>query len=145
MRGPLTCLLALAGGVYLLTRGDMQRPPVFTAAQAASGRIEIEKNSFGACTDCHTTALTERTGDSRELPPLASLSEDYQKLIKGNGGPRTTSALIKEFDDRFRSLTVDTRLNLIAYILQRNAAQPGPRPLTAETDISIASLLPGRW
>jgi hypothetical protein len=135
----LTGLLAFSGSICFLPGPVAQQRFVFTAEQAAAGKIEIEKNAFGACTDCHATALTGRSGDSRELPPLASLSEDYQKLIKGNGGivppfvgadflakwgPRTTQHLIKEFDDRFRSLTLDTRLNLIAYILQRNGAQP---------------------
>jgi len=152
----LTGFLAFAGSICFLPGPVAQQRFVFTAEQAAAGKIEIEKNAFGACTDCHATALTGRSGDSRELPPLASLSEDYQKLIKGNGGivppfvgpdflakwgPRTTQHLIKEFDDRFRSLTLDTRLNLIAYILQRNGAQPGPRPLTAETDATIAQLV----
>jgi hypothetical protein len=151
--------VVVAGGDYLLAGTDTEHTRVFTAEQAAAGKIEIAKNSFGACTDCHATGLTGRTGDPRELPPLGSLSADYQKLIKGNGGivppfvgadfvakwgRRTTQDLLKEFDDRFRSLTLDTRLNLIAYILQRNGAQPGPRPLTAETDVPIAQVLPIR-
>ncbi|HET9833689.1 MAG TPA: hypothetical protein VFP91_18335 [Vicinamibacterales bacterium] len=151
----LTGFLAFAGSIYLLPGPDAEQRLVFTAEQAAAGKIEIQKNAFGACTDCHATGLTGRTGDSRELPPLASLSEDYQKLIKGNGGivppfvgpdfvakwgPRTTQHLLKEFDDRFRSLTLDTRLNLIAYILQRNGAVAGSQPLTAETDVTIAQL-----
>jgi hypothetical protein len=146
----------LAGSAYLLAGTDAEHPLVFTAEQATAGKIEIQKNSFGACTDCHATGLTGRTGDPRELPPLASLSDDYQKLIKGNGGivpplvgadfvakwgRRTTQDLLKEFDDRFRSLTLDTRLNLIAYILQRNGAKPGTRPLTSATDVTIADLL----
>ena len=149
-------LAVLAGSAYLLAGTDADHTLVFTAEQAAAGKIEIQKNSFGACTDCHATGLTRRAGDPRELPPLASLSDDYQKLIKGNGGivppfvgadfvakwgRRTTQDLLKEFDDRFRSLTLDTRLNLIAYILQRNGAKAGPSPLTAETDVTIADLL----
>jgi len=152
----LTGLLAFAGIVFLSAGPDAERSLAFTAEQASAGQIEIQKNAFGACTDCHATALTGRTGNPREVPPLSSLSADYQKLIKGNGGivppfvgpdfvakwgRRTTQDLIKEFDDRFRSLTVDTRLNLIAYILQRNGAVAGSRPLTVETDVTIAQLL----
>jgi hypothetical protein len=50
---------------------DGSRPSVFTAEQAAAGKIEIHKNAFGACTDCHTPTLTGRKGAPGELPPLA--------------------------------------------------------------------------
>ena len=136
------------------------RPSVFTAEQAASGKIEIQKNAFGACTDCHTTALTGRKGAPGELPPLASLREDYRTLIKNNGGivppfigpefmakwgPRTTQDLIKEFEDRFAppgsDMSPETRLNLIAYILQANGAPAGSQPLTMATDVRLGSII----
>ena len=140
-----------------------QRAPrvaVFTAEQAASGKIEIQKNAFGACTDCHAATLTGRKGAPGELPPLDSLSADYQKLVNGNGGivppfvgpgfvqkwaPRTTQDLIKEFEDRFAPpgsrMTRETRLNLIAYILQANGAAAGTQPLTPETDVPLKDVV----
>ena len=63
-----------------------ERVAVFTAGQAAAGKIEIQKNAFGACTDCHATTLTGRKGAPGELPPLDSLSESFQQLVNNNGG-----------------------------------------------------------
>lgn len=149
----LTASLCLSAG---------QRTPqiaVFTAGQAAAGKIEIQKNAFGACTDCHATTLTGRRGAPGELPPIASLSADYQKLVNGNGGivpafvgpdfvqkwgPRTTQDLIKEFEDRFATsgVATETRLDLIAYILQANGAAAGTQRLTAETDVPLRKVVP---
>ena len=95
------------------------RPAVYTAAQAEAGRTEILNNKFGNCTLCHTAALTGRmgTGDASELPPVSSLSEDFQKLIIGNGGKvpalvgpafisrwssRSTQDLFREFQGALR-------------------------------------------
>jgi hypothetical protein len=136
------------------------RPAVFTAAQAGAGKIEIQKNLFGACTDCHTTALTGRKGKPGELPPLASLRDDYQTLINNNGGlvppfvgpefiakwgPQSTKDLSVEFEMRFAPpgsrMSQDTRLNLIAYILQVNGARAGGTPLTLDTDVKIGALI----
>ena len=136
MRRLLLALIALAS-VSLAADGP-DRPAVFTPEQATAGKILIRQNLFGNCTDCHATALTGRNGSPGELPPLESLRDDYQKLVKGNGGivppfvgpdfvakwgPRSTQALIKEFEDRFNPpLTTEARLNLIAYILEINGA-----------------------
>jgi hypothetical protein len=75
----LLVILALTGAAQ-----SPDRPAVYTTQQADAGRIKV--NSFGVCTDCHTTALTGRNGDPGELPPLSSLSEDNQKLINNYGG-----------------------------------------------------------
>src|SRR5438046_263135 len=79
-------VFVLLAGTGLSAGQRTERVAVFTAEQAASGKIEMQKNAFGACTDCHTTALTGRKGAPGELPPLDSLSEDYQKLVRNNGG-----------------------------------------------------------
>ena len=55
---------------------------------------------------------------------------------------RTTKDLSKEFQDRFGVLSEETRLNLIAYILQSNGALAGMRPLTMATDVQIRNLAP---
>src|SRR5215468_4700583 len=92
---------------------------VYTREQAEAGRLALTANAFGACTDCHTTGLTGRRGDTGELPSLSSLSEDYQKTINNYGGKvpalvgpdflkrwaaRTTRDLNREFRDRFGNL-----------------------------------------
>jgi len=149
----------VCGGALARVSGQAAAPRVFTAAQADAGRIAIQQNSFGACTDCHGTSLTGRTGDPAERPLLASLPADYQKLIQGNGGrvpafvgpsftarwgTRSTKALIDEFEKRFAPpasrLSAETRLELIAYILQANGAEPGTQPLTMSTDAEIRAL-----
>ena len=140
--------------------GTPERPAVFTATQAASGKIEIQKNLFGACTDCHATSLTGRTGKPGELPPLASLSDDYQTLINNNAGvvpalvgpefrakwtSRSTKDLIDEFEMRFAPpgsrMSLETRLNLIAFLLQANGGKPGAQPLTLSTIAPLAQIL----
>jgi hypothetical protein len=155
-----TALFVLAGGVGLAAGQRAERVAVFTAGQAAAGKIEIQKNAFGACTDCHATTLTGRKGAPGELPPLDSLSENFQQLVKNNGGivppfvgpdfvqkwsPRTTQDLIKEFEDRFAPpgsrMSRETRLNLIAYILQVNGAAAGTQPLTPETDVPLRKVV----
>jgi cytochrome c553 len=132
-------------------------PAVYTPEQAEAGRLALKTNSFGACTDCHTTALTGRNGEVGELPSVSSLPEDYQKMINVYSGKipalvgpeflkrwaaRTTKDLSKEFQERFGDLREETRLNLIAYILQANGALPGTQPLTAATDVQIRNLAP---
>jgi len=161
MRRLLVILAVIAAArVSTLIGQTPDRAVVFTAGQAAAGRIEIQKNSFGACTDCHATSLAGRTGAADELPPLNSLPEDYQNLIKGNGGRvpdlvgpmfrtrwggRSTKDLIAEFQLRFAPpgsrLSEETRLNLIAYILQANGASPGTQPLTLATDVEMRAVI----
>ena len=154
-------VVVLAGAVPTLVGQAPGRPAVYTAEQAAAGLVELKKNTFGACTDCHTTSLTGREGDVAELPPVSSLPGEYQNLINGNGGKvpalvgptfvtrwaaRTTRNLSTEFLERFgprtAHLSEETRLNLIAYILQANGALPGTQPLTMTTDVEIRTVLP---
>jgi hypothetical protein len=149
----------LVGGVSTLLVRAQDRPAVFTAEQAAAGRIEVEKNSFGDCTACHTTALTGRHGDPSELPPLSSLKESDRQLILGNGGNvpplagpgfiirwgrRSTKDLNREFEERFAPpsgrLTPETRLDLIAFFLQSSGAVAGSDSLTLTTDVEIRTL-----
>jgi len=135
------------------------RESVFTAKQAETGRTEIQKNSFGACTDCHSSNLSGRIGTSDELPPLDTLTAEYQKLIRGNGGrvpalvgpsfrtrwvARSTKDLSQEFLERFGHVSEETRLNIIAYILQQNGAASGTQPLTMTTDVEIRKLFTDR-
>jgi hypothetical protein len=143
-----------------LATGDAARPAnappaVYRAAQAAAGRQALQNNAFGACTDCHTMALTGRKGADGELPPLGSLPAGVQQTIR-NGGTipplvgaeflrrwtsRSTMALTAEFRRRFAdTLSVETRLDLVACILQMNGAAAGAQALTMETDVEIGRL-----
>jgi hypothetical protein len=150
----LVILAVVFVGVSTTRAGQATDGAVYTPEQAEAGRLALKTNSFGACTDCHTTALTGRNGDVGELPPLTSLSEDYQKTINvyrkvpalvgpeflKRWGARTTKDLSKEFQERFGDLSEETRLNLIAYILQANGALSGTRPLTVATEVQIGNL-----
>lgn len=161
MRRHQAILAVLSAGVVSTLVGRAQdRPSVFTAEQAAAGRIEVEKNSFGDCTACHATALTGRHGDPGELPPLSSLKESDRQLVLGNGGNvpplvgpgfvarwgrRSTKDLNREFQERFAPpsgrLSPETRLDLIAYFLQSSGAIAGSKSLTLDTDVEIRTLI----
>jgi hypothetical protein len=132
-----------------------EQPGVFTTQQAEKGRAEILKNSFGTCSDCHTTALTGRTGEPGELPELSSLKEDARNTINvyrtvpalvgtkflARWSDRSTKDLTQEFQGRFNGpLSEETRLDIIAYLLQLSGAKPGAQPLTMTTDVKIGSL-----
>lgn len=157
---PVTCSVAWVVSLATITGQAPDRPAVYTADQAAAGLREVQNRSF-ACTDCHTTALTGRTGAAGEFPVLGSLSDDYRKLIEGNGGRvpplvgpqfmtrwagRTTKDLVAEFQRRFEppmsQFSEEARLNMIAYILQANGALAGRQPLTTATDVTIRALVP---
>jgi hypothetical protein len=135
------------------------RQSAFSAKQAETGRMEIQQNSFGACTSCHTSTLTGRSGNPDELPPLNTLKKDDQELILRYGGrvpalagqafrtrwaTRSTKDLTEEFLGRFGQVSEETRLNIIAYILQQNGAVSGTQPLTMSTDVEIRTLFPGQ-
>jgi len=153
----LILAVVFAGVSNTRARQATDRPAVYTPEQAESGRLALKTNSFGVCTDCHTTALTGRNGDDGELPSVSSLRQDYQETIKNYGGKipalvgekflmrwanRTTKDLSREFQERFGDLQEETRLNLIAYILKANGALPGTQPLTAATAVQIRNLAP---
>ena len=153
----LVILAVVFAGVSTTRAGQATDwPAVYTPEQAEAGRMALKTNSFGACTDCHTAGLTGRNGDVGDLPSVSSLPENYQQTINVYGkvpalvGPeflkrwatRTTKDLSKEFQERFGNLREETRLNLIAYILQANGALPGTQPLTVVTDVQIRNLAP---
>lgn len=145
-------LIAVASSLILF--GQVTAPRVFTAAQAEAGKTEVRTNKFGDCSSCHAATLGGRVGDPGELPAVSSLPADAQEMIRKYGtipalvgptfrakwGARTTKALVDEFKGRFGNLSEETRLNLIAYILQSNGGKPGTQPLTADTDVEIHAL-----
>jgi hypothetical protein len=113
------------------------------------------------CGQCHTNSLTGRKGDSDELPPIGSLSASYQKFIGPRGfvaplagkvfldrwGQKTAAELIARFQEtvddpyfKFQDMTAETTVNITAYVLQVNGAQPGAQPLTRSTNIIVNSI-----
>jgi hypothetical protein len=152
---PIVVAVVLGFSFSMRAQEPTDQPTVYTMAQAAAGRMEIQTNSFGACADCHTTTLTGRDGERGELPPLSSLPDDLQKTIRNAGGKvpalaganfmarwgaRTTKDLSSDMQRRFNVLSEDTQLNIMAYILQANGALPGTQPLTRATDVKIGTL-----
>lgn len=160
-RALVASILLLAGSGFLA--GQSAAPlAVYTAEQATRGKIAIKTNAlatkqgFGPCSDCHAENLTGRVGDPAELPPLASLNPGEQKdIAKVRGrvpdlvGPafrarwanRSLQSLIVNLKDRFApTLSDETRLDILAYLLSENGFRPGPEPLTMETDVPFRLL-----
>ena len=138
--------------VWIVAIGITQAQPVFTAAQAAAGRAAYE----ASCTKCHTEALTghDGTGEIPELlkpykgkiPPLAGTNAAFDPFLL-TWGARTTDALVERVQSATRAFPppgarVDDELfvNLTAYILQRNGAQAGGKPLTTATSREIRAV-----
>jgi len=101
------------------------------------------------------TALTGRTGEPDELPPLSSLDLVLQKNIQNSGripplagpkfmvawGARTTQDLMNRIKQAAGQDEPEaTSVNLTAYILQMNGAKPGASPLKAQTAIEIEAV-----
>ena len=150
--GILTAVGVLWSTLAALSLESKKFVTVYTAEQAAAGEQAVQNNAFGRCSDCHANGLAGRNGDPNELPPLSSLSESTQTLIRNVGkvpqlrgpefmkrwGTRSTKALSAEMRGRFAGpLSEETRLNIMAYILRLNGALPGTQPLTESTDVLI--------
>jgi len=154
----ITVLTALAGFGFGLLIGQETAPaPVFSAAQADAGRTEY----LSTCVKCHTDTLRGRNGDPGEMPPVSSLPEDMQKMIRDrNGkvpplagpyflarwGARSAGDLSQRIKEAIGGFPPDgtndqTFLNVTAYVLQVNGARPGAQPLTATTATEVNSLL----
>jgi mono/diheme cytochrome c family protein len=150
----------IAGILFLgcLILSAQQPPAVFTAAQAEAGRQVYART----CSQCHTSSLLGRKGDSGERPPLSSLTPTYQKFIGPRGfvapltgptfierwGAKSASQLIARFQEtvddptlNFQDMGGEATVNLTAYILQVNGAQAGAQPLTRSTEASVLSLV----
>src|SRR5262245_43856423 len=131
-------------------------PAVFTAAQAESGRLAYEKT----CGKCHTPTLTGRNGDAGELPPLDSLSPDYQAFIQkfgpvpalagkafiGRWKDRTLAQVVARFQEGVNAfppdgMTGETAVEITAYALKVSGAKPGDAPLTRSTSATVASII----
>jgi alcohol dehydrogenase (cytochrome c) len=126
----LVTSLALIGSAQ--QGGAPAAPGPFTAAQADQGRTDYEAN----CAACHGA-------DLMGVPPLAG-----QAFI-GGWSSRSTRQLFEQIkssmpSDRPGTLSDQTYLNIVAYILQVNGRAPGNQPLTATTDVPIGGAAAGR-
>src|SRR4051812_829099 len=109
--------------------------PVFTAAQAASGRAIYDTN----CSACHG-ANFEGSGDA---PALSG------GTFRLKWGPKMVSELFGVILQTMPptnpgSLGEGAALNVTAYILQRNGAQPGQQALTAGATTVINTVATGQ-
>jgi hypothetical protein len=122
----MTTCTALGCGFFVLAA---QQAAVFTAVQAAAGKVAFEKT----CADCHTDSLIPPAGSN--VPPLAGAT------FLTKWGVRTT----KDLSDRIKLATgpddQDKSLILMAYILQFNGARPGTQELTPATTVEIRSIV----
>jgi len=162
VRTTLACVFVIVVGMSVVARqGD--RPAVYTAEQAARGKVAMRANvmaagdNFGACSDCHSEGLGGRTGSPGEQPPVASLKPNLQRTIADAGGRipdlvgpafrarwanRSVKDLSLNFKDRFAmgGLSEDTRLDILAYLLSENGFPAGAEPLTMSTDVPVRLL-----
>ncbi len=149
-------LLVIAACGFLTLTGQETAPAVFTAAQAAAGKVEYQND----CHNCHTDKLTGRIGDPSELPALSSLEAGQQKMIQGYGGKvpalagprfltRWGAKTTKDLSTRIREaagLDEQRYLNITAYVLEFNGARPGSQALTKDTAVEVQSLIwPSKW
>ena len=132
---PFFAALGTAALAVAAAQQPPQRPAIFTAAQADSGRAIYNQ----ICSACHGQDF-EGTGDS---PPLAGGTF----MIKW--GPRMVSELFGHSLQTMPptnpgSLGETAGLNVTAYILQANGAQPGSQPLTAASTTRINTIATGQ-
>lgn len=143
-------------GATSIIAGQADRVAVYTAEQAARGKVAVKANAFGVCSDCHAEGLTGRIGSSQERPLLESLLPELQKQIanfrgrvpdlvgpafRTRWGNRSIEDLSVNFEKRFAfALSEETRLDILAYVLQENGFRAGHEPLTMATDVPFRSL-----
>ena len=148
VRSALACALLILAGVSGVA-GQAGRTAVYTAEQAARGKVSERDNAmaagkgFGACSDCHGEGLTGRVGDPDERPAVASLKPGVQAEIAKNGGripdlagsniPGTLRQIapskdltVKRSQGSFSRALEEMRLDILAYHpVQRTAIAPG--------------------
>ena len=148
----VTAACALLALTPEVTAEDTVPPAVFTAAQAAAGKAEYQKD----CHNCHTDKLTGRAGEPGELPALTSLDAGAQKTIQSYGGnvpalagpkfmarwgAKTTKDLSARIMEASGPDDEQRYLNLTAWILEFNGARPGTQALTKDTAVEVKSVV----
>lgn len=154
-RATILASLILGSGLFVLT-AQRPAPAVFTAAQAEAGRVAYENT----CGKCHTPSLLGRKGEPGELPPVGSLSKEYQDFIGPHGfvpplagktfierwGSKTAGQLISRFQETVDSFGLEGSdkeftVNITAYILLVNGAKAGTQPLHRSTEAVVREII----
>jgi hypothetical protein len=145
----LVAVVLASCGLVVLTGQPASPPAVFTAAQAAAGRVAYE----ASCAKCHTETLQGRDGTGEipdflqdyagKIPPLAGANAAFPPFLT-KWGPRTTRDLYNRIQEATRGFPPPDRklseklgLDLTAYVLQMNGAQAGEHALTPATAVEI--------
>lgn len=114
----------------MLLVAQQPRSPVFTPEQAEAGRAAYAKH----CASCH---MPDLSGDN-ERPPLVGAS------FMTTWGSRSIKEFLAYMSGAMPygapALDADTYVSLTAYILRSNGASAGNQPLSAATDVAIASV-----
>jgi alcohol dehydrogenase (cytochrome c) len=129
-RSLLQLAAVVTSGIVLAAGQQAQPTGPFTAEQAIAGRGAYQEN----CAACHGV-------DLRGLPPLAGAE------FMGPWSSRTTRDLFGLIQttmpsDRPGALSIETYLNIVAFILQSNGRTPGTQPLTAAAEARIGTGAP---
>ncbi|HTB20963.1 MAG TPA: PQQ-binding-like beta-propeller repeat protein [Bryobacteraceae bacterium] len=124
-----------ASGAMLLRAQRTEAAGPYTAAQAAAGRATYEAN----CSGCHAADLTG----------LNSASALAGGLFLSSWGDRTTADLIAFLEGAMPpgnpgGLGEPAYVNVTAFILNFNGAQPGTVPLSAAAKVVIRSVATGQ-
>ena len=123
-----TLVIVFASGMLLAAQ--QPRSPIFTPEQAEAGRAAYARH----CASCH---MPDLSGDN-ERPPLVGAS------FMTTWGSRSTKEFLAYMSGAMPygapALDADTYASLTAYILRSNGASAGDQPLSASTDVVIASV-----
>src|SRR3954462_2763758 len=120
--------IAAIGGWHALAQ-TAAKPGPFTDAQAQAGQAAYTQN----CAKCH---------DSGEAPPLTGAGF---LNVWGNRTTRDLFARVKDTMpvDNPGSLSNETVVPIIAYLLKNNGVAAGPTAFTPTTTVAINSIAPG--
>ena len=137
-RAPMPALVVIVGviGVGVTTSSAGQTPAagIYTADQAQAGRAVYEQE----CAPCHQSNLQ----GSFEAPPLAG--ESFLRFW-GDLSPRDLFDRIRTSmpPEQPGALGAGAYLGVVAYLLQANGAPAGRNELSAETRVTITSVVTG--
>lgn len=128
---------------------------VFTAAQAASGKVAVESS----CGICHLQSLRGRVGNDDELPAMSALPVAFQKFVATGYVPPLVG---EEFLAKWKNKTIlqlaenlggaaksfptagmdeTTYLAIVAYVLQLNGVPAGTQELTPTSTATVDAAL----
>jgi S-disulfanyl-L-cysteine oxidoreductase SoxD len=137
MKGVVWALVALGAIVAVAVASgepvEAQSPPVpvFTAEQAAAGKVLFTK----VCASCH---LADLTGND-DAPPLAGAS--FQALWKGRSTKELLDYMSGAMPPGGSTLNAENYAAIVAYVLERNGATAGSQMLTVTTAVPIGSVI----